>query len=228
MKKASLLFVLLVLASIFFQAQNLVPTDKLALLKGNVTNFAGKILSKEIIVFVNESNKSSYNAVTDAKGDFEILIPVNATYTLKYKTFTSDMEYTKMQVPADKEATYNVKIKIDPPREFILKDVFFDTGKSAIKQASFKTLNDLTEILKIKNTMVIEIQGHTDNVGSEEDNVKLSEARAAEVRKYLISKGIEAARVNFKGFGSQHPITDNNNEEGRAKNRRTELKVIER
>lgn len=210
----------------WMQAQNLVPTDQLALLKGNVTNFAGKILSKEIIVFVNESSRSSYNAVTDAKGNFEILIPVNATYALKYKNFTSDMDYTKMQVPADKEATYNVKIKIDPPREFILKDVFFDTGKSSIKTASYKTLNDLAEVLKIKNTMVIEIQGHTDNVGDEAANQKLSEDRANAVKTYLVSKGINAYLIQAKGYGSKLPVADNQTEEGRSKNRRTSLKVI--
>ena len=131
-----------------------------------------------------------------------------------------------MQVPADKEATYNVKIKIDPPREFILKDVFFDTGKSTIKQASFKTLNDLAEVLKIKNTMVIEIQGHTDNVGDEAANQTLSEARANAVKTYLISKGIKAELIKAKGYGSQLPVADNQSEEGRSKNRRTSLKVL--
>ena len=74
--------------------------------------------------------------------------------------------------------------------------------------------------------MVVEIQGHTDNVGKDEDNMKLSQDRADEVRKYLVSKGIETARVTSKGYGPSQPVADNTNDVGKAKNRRTSLKVI--
>lgn len=207
-------------------SQNLKPTDKLALLKGVVTNFKGKPLSKETIIFYDEKKKTSVKVNTDAAGKFEVLIPVGATYGLKYKTFTTDVDYTKMEVPNDKEATYEVGIKIDPPKDFVLDNVYFDTGKSTLKPNSNKALNDLVEVLKIKNTMVIEIQGHTDDVGKPEDNMKLSQERADEVRKYLISKGIEAARVTAKGYGQTMPVADNSTEAGKAKNRRTSLKVI--
>lgn len=207
-------------------SQNLKPTDKLALLKGVVTNFKGKPLSKETIIFYDEKKKTSVKVNTDAAGKFEVLIPVGATYGLKYKTFTTDVDYTKMEVPNDKEATYEVGIKIDPPKDFVLDNVYFDTGKSTLKPNSNKALNDLVEVLKIKNTMVIEIQGHTDDVGKPEDNMKLSQERADEVRKYLISKGIEAARVTAKGYGQTMPVADNSTEVGKAKNRRTSLKVI--
>jgi outer membrane protein OmpA-like peptidoglycan-associated protein len=207
-------------------AQNLKPTDKLALLTGVVTNFKGKPLSKEVIMFVNDKTKAVVKVNTDAAGKFAVLIPVNGTYSLKYKLFTDDMDYTKMVVPADKEATYEVGIKIDPPKEFVLKSVYFDTGKSSLKASSFSSLNDLVEILNIKNTMVVEIQGHTDDVGKEEDNLKLSQARAEEVRNYLISKGIVANRVSAKGYGQTIPVADNSTDAGKAKNRRTSLKVI--
>ena len=74
--------------------------------------------------------------------------------------------------------------------------------------------------------MVVEIQGHTDNVGKEDDNLKLSQERADEVKKYLISKGIEESRVTAKGYGATMPIADNATEPGKSKNRRTSLKVI--
>lgn len=224
MKKIVTLSLLLLSLSLF--SQTLVPTDKMALLKGIVTNFKGKPLSKEIILFYNEKTKELVKVNTDAAGKFEVLIPVGATYGLKYKTFTTDVDYTKMQVPNDAEATYEVQIKIEPPKDFILENVYFDTGKSSLKPNSFKALNDLAEILKIKNTMVVEIQGHTDNVGSEEDNLKLSQARAIEVRKYLIAKGIQENRISAKGYGSTQPIAYNASDEGKSKNRRTSLKVI--
>lgn len=207
-------------------AQKLKPTDKLALLMGVVKNFKGKLLANETIIFVNDKTKASYKANTDASGKFEVLIPVSGTYSLRYKKFTTDVDYTKMNVPADKEATYEVEIKIDPPKDFVLENVYFETGKSNLKANSFKALDDLVEILKIKSTMVVEIQGHTDNVGKDEDNLKLSQERADAVRKYLISKGIAEARVSAKGYGPTMPVADNGTDAGKAKNRRTSLKVI--
>jgi len=218
--------ILLVFVSSLMVAQNLKPTDKLALLKGVVTNFKGKPLGKETIIFYNAKTKTSVKVNTDANGKFEVLIPAGATYGLKYKTFTTDVDYTQMEVPTDKEATYEVGIKIEPPKDFVLDNVYFDSGKSSLKPTSFKALNDLVEVLKIKNTMVIEIQGHTDDVGKPEENLKLSQDRAEEVRKYLISKGIEAARVSAKGYGQTMPVADNATDAGKAKNRRTSLKVI--
>ena len=223
MKKLSFLLLWLVKSAL---AQNLQPTDELALLKGIVTNFAGKPLSGETILFVNDKTKATVKINTDETGRFEALVPVNATYSLKYKNFTTDMDYTKMQVPGDKRAQYSVAIKIDPPREFILDNVYFDVGKASLKPSSYKALNDLVEILKIKSEMAVEIQGHTDNVGRDEDNFKLSQERAAAVRQYLLAKGISAERVSAKGYGPSQPIADNSTEEGKAKNRRTSLKVI--
>jgi len=208
------------------QAQQLAPTDNMALLKGIVTNFKGQPLMNEIIIFHNARTQQSLQAHTNAAGRFEMLVPVNATYDLRYKNFTLDMQYTKMQVPADPEATYEVQIRIDPPKEFVLKNVYFETGKSILQPSSYKALNDLVEVLKLKSAMVIEIQGHTDNVGSNPDNLKLSQDRAEAVKKYLLSKGIAAGRVGAKGFGHTRPVAENDTEEGRARNRRTSLKVI--
>lgn len=207
-------------------AQTLVPTDKLALLKGTVTNFKGKMLANETIIFSNDKSKAEVKVHTDTKGKFEALIPVNGTYSLRYKNFTTDIDYTKMTVPADAEATYEIQVKIEPPVNVVLDNVYFDMGKSTLKASSSKALNDLAEGLKLKNTMVVEIQGHTDNVGKEEDNVKLSQQRADEVKKYLVSKGIDEKRISTKGYGPAMPVADNATEDGRAKNRRTGLRVI--
>lgn len=221
-----LLLTLPILCFTIMNAQELKPTDKLALLNGVVTNFKGKVLSNEIILFENDKTKSVHKAHTNEQGRFSMLIPVNALYSLKYKNFTADVEYTKMSVPADKEAVYEVAIKIDPPKEFVLTNVFFDTGKSSLKPSSNKALNDLAEVLKLKKNMVIELQGHTDDVGLAGDNLRLSQQRAESVRNYLLAKGINSERIKAVGYGALMPIADNSNEEGRAKNRRTGLKVI--
>jgi outer membrane protein OmpA-like peptidoglycan-associated protein len=82
------------------------------------------------------------------------------------------------------------------------------------------------EILKLKKTMVVEIQGHTDNAGSEQSNQELSQARAEEVKKYLVARGVPAERIVATGYGQSRPVADNATEAGRSKNRRTGLKVI--
>lgn len=226
MKKSLIFGLLLQLATYFSYSQKLVPTDKLALLTGTVTNFKGKVLAKEEIVFVSAKTKAVTKIITDEAGKFEVLVPVSATYNIKYKNFVTDVDYTQLEVPADKESTYEVRIKLDPPKEYVLNDVYFDTGKSTLKANSFKALNDLVEVLKLKTNLVIEIQGHTDNVGKPEDNLKLSQERAETVKKYLSSKGIAASRVAAKGYGQTQPIADNTNEAGKAKNRRTSLKIL--
>ena len=213
-------------AAVHVFAQTLKPTEKLALVTGNVTNFKKVPIKKETILFVEVKTKKEYKINTDDKGNFEVLLPVSSTYSLKYKNFTADMDYTKMEIPADKNATYEVGVQIDPPKEFTLSDVLFDTGKSTLKPSSFKQLNDLFEVLQMKNTMIVEIQGHTDNVGKPDENLKLSEERAKAVRDYLVKKGIAADRITAKGYGDTMPVAYNTDDAGRAKNRRTQLKVI--
>ena len=83
-------------------------------------------------------------------------------------------------------------------------------------------------MLKDNPTLKIQINGHTDNSGKPADNIRLSEDRARSVTSYLIAKGIAPARLSSKGWGDTQPIADNSTPEGRAKNRRTELKVLSR
>jgi outer membrane protein OmpA-like peptidoglycan-associated protein len=80
--------------------------------------------------------------------------------------------------------------------------------------------------MKENTSLHIQINGHTDNVGKAADNLKLSNGRAQSVVNYLIKNSIDAKRLSFHGFGAGQPVADNNTEEGRARNRRTELKVI--
>ncbi len=111
-------------------------------------------------------------------------------------------------------------------KQIVLENVFFDFNKSDLKPKSFFELDKLYSLLNENPEVKILIGGHTDNVGSEEYNLELSEQRARVVFQYLIDKGISSARLEYKGFGSTNPITINNTEQGRAKNRRTEIMVL--
>jgi outer membrane protein OmpA-like peptidoglycan-associated protein len=122
---------------------------------------------------------------------------------------------------------FTVNLEFDPPKTFVLDNVEFDFGKSSLRTESYATLDDLVDYLKRKPSERIEIGGHTDNVGSDERNQVLSLERAKSIVAYLISKGISNDRLVAKGYGAEEPIEDNNTEEGRQKNRRTEVKILD-
>jgi OmpA-OmpF porin, OOP family len=118
----------------------------------------------------------------------------------------------------------NTKVVLNKP--ITLNNIYFETGKSELLQSSFDELNSLYAILKSNPAMMIQVSGHTDNVGNTGFNVTLSEDRAKAVYDYLINKGIAAARLTYIGYGSSKPIASNDTDEGKAKNRRVEIMVI--
>ena len=105
-------------------------------------------------------------------------------------------------------------------------DAFFDFDKSVLKPEGKAKLDDLASKVKGINLEVVIAVGHTDSVGSDAYNQKLSVRRAEAVKAYLVSKGIEKNRVYTEGMGEKQPIADNKTKEGRAKNRRVEIEVV--
>ncbi len=106
-----------------------------------------------------------------------------------------------------------------------MQGIEFETGKAAIKKKSFPLLNQIAAIFVENGNYIVEVQGHTDNVGKAELNKKLSEQRANSVMKYLISQGVPEDRLSAHGYGMEVPIADNKTKAGRAKNRRVEFKI---
>lgn len=119
---------------------------------------------------------------------------------------------------------------IEKEVEEILKTAFdnleFETGKDIIKQASLPSLTELAEVLKKKSAWGLQISGHTDNVGDDQKNLILSKKRAEAVKAFMVSQGIDAARLSTLFFGETMPIATNDTPEGRQKNRRVEMKII--
>ncbi len=105
------------------------------------------------------------------------------------------------------------------------KAIFFQTGKSVLTKSSYAQIDKVVQILKDNTLLYADIEGHTDNTGSDAINQPLSEKRAAVVRDYLISKGISADRLTSQGFGSAQPVADNETATGRAQNRRTAINL---
>ena len=106
-----------------------------------------------------------------------------------------------------------------------INNLFFAYDKSDLLPESKPELLRVATIMN-KNKLKIEISGHTDNIGSAAYNIKLSESRAKSVVDYLIKKGIDTGRLEFKGYGFEQPIASNDTDEGRQMNRRTEFKII--
>ncbi|QEC69649.1 OmpA family protein [Panacibacter ginsenosidivorans] len=106
-----------------------------------------------------------------------------------------------------------------------IKDLEFDFGKATIRSKSYPSLDKVAELLVQKN-FTLKLAGHTDNVGSESANLKLSKDRAESVKAYLVSKGVNASRIEATGYGETQPIASNKTNEGRQKNRRVEFTLF--
>jgi outer membrane protein OmpA-like peptidoglycan-associated protein len=108
---------------------------------------------------------------------------------------------------------------------FAARNVFFATGSYQLLPKSYSSLDGVVALMKSDETLMIDIDGHTDAQGSEESNQVLSDNRAGAVKNYFVSKGIDASRLKSSGYGELKPVADNNTAAGRAKNRRTEMTV---
>jgi OmpA-OmpF porin, OOP family len=105
-------------------------------------------------------------------------------------------------------------------------DANFKSGKTDLLRAAFPTLDSLTESIKKHPNLKWVVEGYTDSKGSDASNLKLSERRAQAVVNYLVNKGLDRSKFTIKALGNQNPVGDNNTEEGRSKNRRVEIKVL--
>ena len=113
--------------------------------------------------------------------------------------------------------------KIETNKSFIIDNIYFEFGKADLKKESINVLDSLIEILKKNPHYHLEVRGHTDAIGDDDDNMVLSTKRTETVVDYMIKQGISPLRLDSKGYGETNPIASNETEQGRAKNRRTEF-----
>jgi len=169
---------------------------------------------------------------TDETGNYLITLPKGKDYAFNvnrkgYLFFSENFPLSQHK----EDTAYNIDIPLQPIEAnaaIVLKNIFFDLNKYELKPESQVELDKLVQLLKDNPTLKIQINGHTDNYGKPSENITLSENRAKAVTTYLTTKGINAARLSFKGWGETQPVANNATPEGRAQNRRTELKVISR
>lgn len=174
------------------------------------------------------SNQVISRLQTDEDGNYLVTIPVEKEYAFNVNRKGYLIYSENYHISKDLDSAFVADIPLQPIESkamVVLKNVFFGTNETVLKSASIVELDKVVSLLKENPEVKILITGHTDNVGKPEDNLKLSEGRALSVVNYLISKGISKDRLAHKGFGATKPIASNDTEEGRAKNRRTELEV---
>ncbi len=212
--------------------EKLTPTKDKALLRLLVETSTGKPSAGTIVSVRDESGETLFLKVSDKDGLLGLLVPKGKTYTIKFISFSAKKKelIQKIAVPDKANFKFTVKLIYNPiyVSNFTLEGVFFDTGKATLKPSSYPNLRDLVDFMKAKDTTVIELSGHTDNVGDDEENRKLSEARAKSVKKYLVKKGIPEKRIVAIGYGESKPVDTNATPAGRRKNRRTEVKILKK
>ena len=108
---------------------------------------------------------------------------------------------------------------------FPIPDIVYGTNKAELKESSLPILKEFAAFMNEHPNMIIEIRGHTDASGRDEDNLALSMERAFEVMNFLVKSGVDGKRITARGYGETQPIAPNDTEEGRSKNRRTEFFV---
>ncbi len=127
--------------------------------------------------------------------------------------------------PAANKGCPEVKEEVKKKLEWAAQNIQFETGSAIIKTSSFSVLNEVAKILGEFPEYSVQVEGHTDNVGSDAINLSLSNKRAAAAAAYLINKGVSSKRVSSIGYGETRPIADNNTAKGRALNRRVNFKL---
>lgn len=216
--------------SLISLAQNLQPNDSSALVNVSVIDFGKVPIPGEEISFISRKDKRIFSGTTDGSGKFHLLVPKDAIYDVHYIKFTSDADYQHtLTVPKGENQllTFNYTVRVQLPEKYTLNNVFFDFGKATLTDDSYKELNRLAVFLKAQKSMVIEIAGYTDNVGTDDANQKLSQARAQAILNYLVQAGVtDAIKMTAKGYGSSDAVASNDTPEGRKLNRRTEIHII--
>ena len=208
--------------------------QKMTYMKGIVMDIDTKLpLEAKIELIDLETGAIILENYTDENnGDFLVCLSTEKDYALNISksSYLFYSENFSLKTLKKDYITYRKNIYLSPIRIgsfVILKNIFFETDSYELKKESTPELRKLLKFLKENPDVNINIYGHTDNIGSDENNEILSTNRAKAVYNYLIKNYIENYRLDYQGFGEAQPISDNETEEGRALNRRTVFEIVE-
>ena len=203
-------------------------------LVGNTFDKSANTPVANVLVTVTNSTQSStsFTSSEAATGEFRSQLEAASDFVIvgKKSSYISNIENLSTK-GLTRSATLYVKLQLGieearAGKNIVLKNLFFQTGKSDINTSTSADLFKLIQFLKDNPSVKLEIQGYTDNTGNLASNQKLSQQRANSVVNYLIKNGIEKERLTAKGSGPANPVADNKTAEGKAQNRRVEMKVF--
>ena len=206
----------------------------MAFVNGKMLNNKGEVPEGAQVFLKNTETNEEVEAVIDQEtGDYVAVITVekdqDILLTAKKKgfAFSSQLISSDEIVVGKPVKTEKVEIKpIEVGEAYRINDINFATNSFEITPKIVLVLNEFIDFLKINDNLKIVINGYTDNVGDPKENLVLSKNRAKAVYDYLLIEDIDANRLSFKGFGETNPAVSNSTEQGRAKNRRSEFKII--
>ncbi len=208
--------------------------EKVFLVKGQLVDDNGYALSdaklevkntrtEEVSEGVVDSETGQYAVAVTAKDEADDFLMV--VKKEDYSFSSTLIEPTEETFEKPIEVNFEVK-PIEAGKSVQINDIYYATASYEINSKSYAVLNEFADFLKTNPTVKVEIRGHTDNIGSAQTNITLSNQRAKAVYDYLLSKGVPQSNISYKGYGPNMPIADNKTEAGRAKNRRTEFYIL--
>jgi outer membrane protein OmpA-like peptidoglycan-associated protein len=205
--------------------------DTSLLMKGTITDSeTGRPVFAKMDIIDAEISRIVATTTSDSTGSYFIRIPKPKRYGIEIvaRNYMLNLDIADL---ANESYRHEVirDFRLDPIEigaRMILKNIFFEFGKSTLKSESYIQLDNVVLLMQSTPGLRIEISGHTDNVGSAKANQKLSEDRSRAVVDYLVSRGVELVRLEYKGYGFSQPVASNSTTEGRSQNRRVEFKII--
>ena len=214
---------------------SLTHNDPQFMLKGVVINKTQNIPEGGVVIAINNNTNQNITTVQSNAGNgiFQSQLEAESDFTLVGKKASYISNIVKVSTKGLNRSTtlfVNLELAIEEAKvgqSIVLNNIYFEVGKTTVNTSFSTDLDKLVQFLKDNTETNLEIQGHTDNTGSLKLNNKLSQARANSIVDYLVKQGIDSRRISAKGFGPSLPIADNSTAEGRAKNRRVVIKVMQ-
>lgn len=190
-----------------------------------------KVGAYVLVEDLNSGELIAVNKSNSVTGKYLVVLPAGRNYSVSANKEAFFFYSASFEVPNNaryQEIKKDIPLKpIEKGAKVVLNNIFFETGKATLSPQSRLELDKAVDLMQKNPSMVIEVGGHTDNVGDDASNMKLSHERAKSVRDYIVTAGIASARIQAKGYGESNPVAPNDTDEGRKTNRRTEFIILE-
>ncbi|KXK56633.1 MAG: peptidoglycan-associated outer membrane protein [Chlorobi bacterium OLB5] len=209
------------------------PEKNVLTVKGRITDENAKPLDAVLLWYDINANKNAGSLTSDPEtGKYIITLPNGTNYSYFAERsgyysvsnnidLSSQNEFSELIVDIVLNSVQSLQ-----NTAIVLNNIYFDFDKFDLMEASFTELNRVVKFLNDNPGVKIEISAHTDSKGSDDYNLSLSQKRAESVVNYLVQQGVDPSRLTARGYGESLPVADNATDEGAAKNRRVEMKVL--